>query len=181
MPAVGRDDCQFFVFQYTFALQGCKLSKKMALFHLLQALLRCEEKIIFTFLKNVITNVYVTLQTGLHKRMFHFPPFSQERKKLKLKKKLNKAFKSHLFNFSEKYHYFWENKLFCFLVFKIKSYIRPCFNVHWSLFIQIILTPKPLELEGWNFEGKFTLHRMSHVMCYWSPVIFHLSHFTCNL
>ena len=48
------------------------------------------------------------------------------------------------------------------------------------------ITPKPLELDSWNFKRMFTLHCMcvkcqvSFVSCHLSPVTCHLSHVTCH-
>ena len=38
--------------------------------------------------------------------------------------------------------------------------------------LQNIITPKPRELENWNFERMFTPNHMSHVRCHVSRVIF---------
>ena len=53
VPEFERDDGYFFVFQYTFALKGWKLFKKLALFYLLQSCSSCEEKLIVIILKKV--------------------------------------------------------------------------------------------------------------------------------
>ena len=58
-----------------------KVMQEMALFHLLQSYSSCEDNLILIFLKNVTTNVFLTLQTGLHKRRQHFPAFLMRRRK----------------------------------------------------------------------------------------------------
>ena len=40
--------------------------------------------------------------------------------------------------------------------------------------LQVIINPKPIELESWNFERMFTLHHVSHVTC-------HVSHVRCQI
>ena len=62
------DDCWFFVFHYTFAPQRWKVCKKMVLIHVLESCRRCDEKLILNTLKDIIINLFLTLQTGLQER-----------------------------------------------------------------------------------------------------------------
>ena len=55
-------------------------------------------------------------------------------------------------------------------------------------YLQNTFTPKPYQLENWNFERKFTsLHmsqvncHMARVTCHVSHVTYHVSHITCPI
>ena len=58
-----------------------KVMQEMALFHLMQSYSSCKEKQILILLKNVTTNVFLTLQTGLHERRQYFLLFLMRRRK----------------------------------------------------------------------------------------------------
>ena len=53
---------------------------KMPLFILMQPVQSCEDNEIVIFLKNVMTNTFLSILHRLHKKIYQFSPFSQEEK-----------------------------------------------------------------------------------------------------